>query len=828
MGWRIWQDLRYGLRQLWLSPGFAAVAVLSLALGIGANTAIFQLVDAVHLRSLPVWRPQELAYIDWAKGSMRSGWFSSRSGRFTYAQWDQLRNTQQAFSGLAAWSAKRFNLSTGGESRYADGLFVNGDFFHTLGVKPVLGRILNADDDRLGCGNPPAVISYGFWQREFAGGEDVIGRTVTLDGRFFPVAGVTSRVFFGVEVGRRFEVAVPLCADSLLAESGGRIPNRSAWWIAAMGRLKPGWTVERAQAHIRAISPGFTEATLPPTFRPDDAKRYLANKLDVTSGETGVSGLRRQSPLWMLLVTTGLVLLIACANLANLLLARASVREREIAVRLAIGASRGRLIAQLLAESLLIAVAGTALGVLAAQALSRGMVAFLFRPSDPIFVDLGMDWRMLGFTAAIAVGTCQLFGLLPALRATRIAPASAMRAGGRGLTADRGRFGLRRGLVVAQVSLSLVLLVGALLFVRSLSNLLAADPGFRTEGLAAMNVDLRQAHFSKERLAGVHRELIERLNSRPGIVSAAEVLLSPLSGGGWDENTWAEGSTRRVDCYYNAISPGFFKTMGVGLVSGRDLDDRDVEGSAKVAVISEKFAHDIFGSDNPLGRLFRTQGPAGQADPMYQVVGVVRNTKYYAVRDDFIPVAFFPLVQSGPAGTGGSFVVRSGLPWADTLRTLTAAVAEVNGSIGLEFQSLPARINESLLSDRLLAMLAGAFGFLAGMLATLGIYGVISYMVATRSQEIGIRVALGADRPRVLWLVLREAALLLGVGIVAGTALALWGGKAATAMLFGVKPYDPLTFGAAVLLLGGVALAASYWPARRASRLEPMLALRQD
>ena len=482
---QVWQDLRFGARQLRLNPGFTAVAVLSLALGIGANTAIFQLVNAVRLRALPVQRPEELAYVDFAKGSMRSGWFSTRSARFTYTQWEQIRDQQQAFSGIFAWSATRFNLAAGGEARYAEGLFVSGGFFHVLGVQPILGRAFTAEDDRLGCGNPAAVISYAFWQRELAGNPDALGRTVTLDGRPFPIIGVTGPGFFGVEVGHRYDVAVPLCADPLFFEDGkGRIPGRTAWWLSLMGRLKPAWTVERARAQLQALSPGIMQATLPPEYRPDDAKRYLADKLDVTPGATGVSGLRREyeSPLWLLLATTGLVLLIACANLANLLLARASVREREIAVRQAIGASRARLVAQLLVESLLLALAGTALGALAAQALSRGLVAFLSSPNDPVFVGLGFDFRVLAFTAAVAAGTCLLFGLLPALRATRVAPASAMRAGGRGLTAGRERFTLRRALVVAQVSLSLVLLVGALLFVRSLQKLLAVDAGFRPAG----------------------------------------------------------------------------------------------------------------------------------------------------------------------------------------------------------------------------------------------------------------------------------------------------------------------------------------------------------
>lgn len=556
------QDLRYGARQLLRTPGFTAVAVLSLALGIGANTAIFQLVDAVRLRTLPVEEPQNLVYVNFAPNSARSGWWSSRSATFTTAHWQQIQSQQQAFTGVLAWSATRFNLAQSGEVRYAEGLYVSADFFRNLGVAPVLGRTFAAEDDTPACNNPGAVISYAFWQREFGGEPAALGRTVSLDGRPFPVIGVTSESFFGVEVGNRYEVAIPLCADQLLAEDKTRtrasLPN--AWWLSVMGRLKPGWTVERANAHLQTLSPGIMRATLPPMYRPDQAKKYLENKLEATQGGTGVSGLRRQyeRPLWLLLAITGLVLLIACANLANLLLARASVRERELAVRLAIGASRGRLVRQLLAESLLLAIVGAAFGAVLAQVLSRGLVAFLTTTSNRLFVGLGIDWRVLGFTAALAVATCLLFGLLPALRATRLAPASAMRAGGRGSTAGRERFGLRRALVSTQVALSLVLLVGALLFVRSLQKLLAVDPGFQSEGILAVSLDLRRPNYSEERLPVVYRDLLQRISTRPGVLSAAQVGMTPVSGSGWNQTVRPEGAGAAEsgkNSFFNRASP---------------------------------------------------------------------------------------------------------------------------------------------------------------------------------------------------------------------------------------------------------------------------------
>jgi putative ABC transport system permease protein len=826
------KDLRFALRQLRLNPTFTIVSVLSLALGIGANTAIFQLIDAVRLRTLPVEKPQELASIDFAEGSHKSGMFTSRSARLTYAQWQEIHERPQAFTGTLAWSATQFNLAPGGEVRYADGLFVSGDFFSVLGVSTILGRALTAQDDRAGCGSPGAVISYSFWQREFAGNPGVLGQSVRLDGRPFTIVGVTPAGFFGVEVGNRYDVALPLCADPLFSEDGkGRLPERRAWWLSAMGRLKPGWTVERANAELRTLSPRIMEATLPPSYRPDDARKYLANKLAATAGGAGVSELRQryENPLWILLATTGLVLLIACANLANLLLARASVREREIAVRQAIGASRGRLITQLLSESMLLALLGTALGALLAQALSRALVAFLTTPGNSLFVGLRLDPRVLGFMAGVAVLTCLLFGLAPAIRATSIAPASAMRSGGRGLTTGRDRFSLRRALVVAQISLSLVLLVGAFLFVRSLQKLLDIQPGFRPEGIIAVDLDLRPGHYSKDRLPEIYREMLERLRVRTGAASAAQVGWTPVSGDGWNESTWADGSSAaHQDCNYNRAGPGYFKTMDTAFLAGRDFDDRDDHKAPKVAIVNEAFAQRVFGGGNPVGRSFRVQAPAGKPDPIYQVVGLVRNTKYYELREDFKPIGFIPIAQDDDPGAGATYVLRTNAPVGGILRAATAAAAEVNPGFGIHFTVLTTQLKESLLRERLMAALAGAFGVLAGALAVLGLYGVIAYMVARRRNEIGVRIALGAGRGRVILLVLKEAALLLAIGLAVGVGLALWAARAATAMLYDLKPYDPVTLGAAVALLAMVALVASYAPAYRASRLDPMEALREE
>ena len=478
------QDLRFGVRMLLKSPGFTAVAVLSLALGIGANTAIFQLLNVVRLKSLPVKAPQELAEVRPTDVSGTRGSKSASYPAVTNPIWEQIRDRQQAFSGIFAWGTGGLNLAQGGEVRPAKALWVSGDFFNVLGIQPALGRVFSTADDQRGCSAPGVVISHAFWQREYGGEANVIGRKLTLADHPFEIVGVTQQSFFGLEVGRTFDVAVPICADAVISGKNNRLDSGTNWWLMVTGRLKPGWSSPQASAQLQAISTGLFEQTLPANYPPVSVQNYLGMKLEAVPVGGGYSVLREnyERPLWLLLAIAGLVLLIACANLANLLLARASAREREMAVRQAVGASRGRLIRQLLVESLLLAVVGTALGAFLAQALSRFLVSFLSTSGNSVFLDLTPDWRVLGFAAGIAALTCLLFGLTPALRATRIEPGAAMKASGRGLTAGRERFSLRRALVVVQVALSLVLVASAFLFSRSLNKLLAVDTGFRSEG----------------------------------------------------------------------------------------------------------------------------------------------------------------------------------------------------------------------------------------------------------------------------------------------------------------------------------------------------------
>src|SRR5487761_495336 len=478
----LWNDLKYGIRMLAKSPGFAAVAILTLALGIGANTAIFQLIDAFRLSTLPVRDPQTLAIVQLNTHHWGHGNFNGPYAEVTIPLWQQVQRRQQAFSSIAAWSSDQLNLATGGEVDNAHAIWVSGEFFQALGIRPFLGRLISPADDRTGCSGG-VDLSYSFWQRRYGGAASVIGKTLTLEGHPFPILGVTPPSFYGVSVGDSFDVAVPVCAEPIIRTAEySRITSAGArrdWWLSMFGRLKPGWTLGRAGAQLAVITPAVLHETIPPQYDANGVKHYLAYKLEARPAANGFSPMRQDAsdPLWLLLGLSGPVLLIACANLANLMLARASAREREIAVRLALGATCGRLIRQLLSESALLAIVGAACGVLLAAALSRSLIAFISTPDNRIFLDVRTDWRVLGFAGGLAVLTSLLFGLVPAVRAGNASPGAVLKTGGRGMTAGRERFRLQRILVTSQVALSLVLLAGALLFARSLRNLMTLNPG---------------------------------------------------------------------------------------------------------------------------------------------------------------------------------------------------------------------------------------------------------------------------------------------------------------------------------------------------------------
>jgi predicted permease len=828
----LWRDLRHAFRLLRLSPGFTIVAVVTLALGIGANTAIFQLVDSVRLRTIPVKNPEQLGTVRIADRHWGAGNFSGQYSQLTFPMWVQIRKRQEGFAEIAAWAEQPFNLATGGEVRFAKGIRVSGGFFHVLGVHPALGRLLGPEDDEPGCPASGANISYAFWQSNFAGDPSAIGRRLTLDGNSFEVLGVTQPGFNGISVGNTFDVAVPVCVEPILNPRDNRLPERASWWLATIGRLKPGWTIQRANAQMNAMTPQILQETIPPVYDGEGVKKYLEYKLGAFSASTGFSELREDSEtsLWLLLGISGLVLLIACANLANLMLARAGARERQITIRRALGATRWRMIRELLSESLLLAVGGAICGLFLAFAVSRLLVNFISTSDNQIFLDLGMDWRVLDFTTALAVLTTISFGLAPAIRATRAEPATLLQSGSRGSTVGKERFSLRRILVVSQVALSVVLLMGALLFVRSLRNLTTLNTGFQQTGILVAGIDFERLHIPDERNTEYKRDIVKRIQAMPGVEFAAHARMVPFGGNSSNDNVLTEGSdVEKGVSWLNYLGPGYFQTIGTPLLAGRDFNDRDTATSVKVAIVNEAFVRKILdGTTSPLGKRFRMHEPPGKPRPLYEIVGVVKDSKYQDMHEEFLPFMYFPATQEEKPGPYDQILIRSSLPLTSLIGALKETIGNMNPSIDLDFKVMRTRIRESLLQDELMATLSGFFGFLAALLAAIGLYGVISYMVVQRTKEIGIRMAIGAERVDVLRLILREAGLLTITGLVIGAGLALGAAQAAKSLLYGLKPRDPLTLIAAVVVLSAVAAFASFWPAYRASKLDPLIALRYE
>ena len=826
-----WQELRYALRLLRLSPSFTLVAVLTLALGIGANTAIFQLIDSIRLRTIPVKDAQELATVRIADRHWGSGQFSSQYSQLTFAIWEQIRKRQEGFKEIAAWSDQRFNLATGGEVRYAKGIRVSGDFFHVIGVEPVLGRLLGPADDQPGCATTPANLSYAFWQRNFGGDASVVGKRFTLDGSSFEVVGITPPGFNGVSVGDTFDVAVPICVEPILNPRNNRLTIRHAWWLAAIGRLKPGWTIARANAQMNAVSPAILRETIPQFYDTEGVRKFLEYKLGAFPASTGFSQLREDSgtPLLILLGISGLVLLIACANLANLMLARAGARERQITIRLALGATRARMIRELLSESLLLSMAGAICGLFLAFAVGRMLVAFISTPDSQIFLDLGMDWRVMAFTTALAVLTTVFFGLAPAVRATRAEPATLLQSGSRGTSGGRERFSLRRILVVSQVALSVVLLVGALLFARSLRNLTTLNVGFQQNGILITSVDFKRLQMPEEHFAEYKQEIAKRLKAMPGVESAAQAMLVPFGGSTWNQDVLTEASDEeRGVTWENYVGPGYFQTVGTPLLAGRDFDNRDTAVSVKVAIVNTAFVRKILKGTEALGKRFRLHEAPGKPRPLYEIVGVTGDNKFQDMHEEFLPFVYFPSMQLEKPGPDDQFLIRSSLPLTSMMASVKQTMSDMNPGIDLEFKVFKTQIHNSLLQDELMATLSGFFGFLAALLAAIGLYGVISYMVLQRTREIGIRMAIGADRAAVVKMILRESAMLTAAGLVIGTGLALGAAQAAKSLLYGLKPRDPLTLVMAVVTLSAVAGLASFVPAFRASKLDPLEALRYE
>jgi putative ABC transport system permease protein len=808
-------DLRDSWRSLRATPVVTAVAVLSLALGIGANAALFSILNTLIFKSLPVRDPAGLVVVD--------------HGSWTNPIWEQIRDRQRDIAdGAFAWSAERFDLSSSGTD-IVDGMFASGRIFEVLGVPAVRGRTFSEDDDRRGGpGGPVAVISHAFWQRRYAGADDALGRTIAIDRVPFTIIGVTPPGFFGPDVGRSFDVAIPIGTEPLLRGENSALDGRSNWWLNIMLRLRPGQTLEEATERLRSSQPQIRAATLPGYRHAEDKSSYLSDPFTLVPGGRGMSSLRTryERPLTVIMFVVGMVLLIACANIANLMLARAVARRHELSVRLALGASRARLSRQLIVESLMLTGMGTVLGSLFARWASGALVARLTTPDNQVYLDLAVDWRVLGFTAAAACTTTLLFGLAPALAVSGVAPNDALKEHARGAVGD-GRLRVRGVLVVVQVALSLALVVAAGLFTRTFAALTTRDVGFDRRSVLILNVSVKP----REVPAGARLALFERLRQAaagvPGVTRASTSFTTPVAGSGWNTPIVMPGSTlgaRQRLTWVNAVSPGWFETFGVHLSAGRDFDGRDRLGAPRVAVVNRTFARRFLGTDNPIGLRFTEDQSPG---PPYEVIGMVEDSVYRSLRAAMMPTMFIPMGQWTDSPTGVAIGLRAASGDPLTLaKAVAAAVSREEPNAALSFRSLADQVGSSLMQERLVATLSACFGGLALVLAALGLYGITSYAVSRRRMEIGIRMALGTDRSGVVRLVLGGLARLIGIGLVLGAALSTWATRFVGTLLYGLEPRDPVTFAGAALLLMAVGAIAGWLPARRAARIDPVDVLR--
>jgi predicted permease len=802
------QDLRYALRALRSSPGFALTAILSLALGIGANTAIFSLIDSVMLKTLPVRHPEELLQVTTAM----------YRDAFTNPIWEQLRDRQDVFSGIFAHSLNRYNLSSGGEARYVMGSRVSGQYFETLGVNAVLGRTLTAADDKRGCAGT-AVLSYDFWERAYAGKSDILGKTISLDGHPFVIVGVTQPGFSGVDVGTAVDVSVPICTEAIVFPENNSLDKRGDWWLQVIARPKPGIADSRIAARLNTLAPEIFRATLLANDNPDRSAKFLANTFQIAPAANGLSNLRSKYrvALYTLMVIAAVVLLISCANVANLLLARGAVRQREIAIRMALGSGRMRIVRQLLTESLLLSLCGAVLGFAFAQGGARVLVGFLSTSRNAISLDLSIDGRVLALTAAAGIFTGLLFGLAPAWRGTRVQPQTAMKASTRGVI-EGARFGLGKALVMLQVALSFVLVVGAGLLLSTFRKLSTEDAGFNRQNVLLTRVDIRNANYPLDQRADVYRRMLSRVREIPGVRSASISGLTPISNSSWTETVLIDGVTG--NSAYNSVSSGYFETMGTPLILGRDFTEYDTPQSNPVAIVNETFATRFFGSRNPVGKTYRWKPLSAPIE----ILGVAKDSKYYSLREP-VPPTFFALESQLPPRFFAVIEIRA---TSNMIPAVKAAMEEVNRDISLQFTTFATQVNESLAREKMLATLSGFFGGLALLLAALGLYGVMSYNIERRRNEIGIRMALGAEQSRVLRMVLGEVGILVVMGLAMGFAAALATTRLIQAFLYGLTPNDPWVLGSAGMVLAAAAIFAGYLPARRASRLDPMTALREE
>jgi predicted permease len=850
LGWldTVLGDLKYTFRMFARTPGFTVVAVLTLALGIGANTAIFTLLDQVLLRLLPVKDPQQLVLLTMKGRHYGSNWGGNA---ISHPMFRDFREHNEVFSDMFCRFPNSASLSFGQQAERVQVELVSGTYFSTLGVVPAMGRLLTPADDIVPSGHPFVVLNYNFWKTRFAGDPQIVGKTLILNNYKMTVVGVSQAGFDGVELGFSPKIFIPIMmqAQVNVGNPVDMLKERRNRWVNAFGRLKPGMSQQQAKAALQPFMHSMLEMEVQQKefsrASKYDRDEFLKCWIDVLPGSQGRSYTRRQlsTPLWVLMATTGAVLLIACANLANLMLVRGSSRVKEIAVRLAMGATRPRIIGQLLIESLSLSALGGLTGLAVAFWADRALMK-IYLPSDSggMNISSAPDLRILLFNLAVTVLTGIIFGLVPALQTTKPNLAGTLKDQAGAVVGGGGHHRLRKGLVVVQVTLSLLLLVGAGLFVRSLANLRNLGPGFSPEKLVGFQIDPSLNGYTPERLKVFYPQLSDVLSSIPGVRSVGLASLRILEENEWDSSMSVEGFTpakpdEHAEPYMNAISPNYFATLGVPIVAGRDFtanDSHTVKHGPEVwnwvpttVMINEKFAKKYFAGRNPVGLHLGFGTDPGTPTDM-EVIGVVKDFKYTNLRDEIPEQAYVPYLGDRFL-TGMTMYLRTSADANQLMSAIRSTVRDMDPNVPVySMRTTEVTINESLSTERMIASLSAVFGFLATLLAVIGLYGVMAYTVAQRTREVGIRIALGAARGNVIWLVMREVLLLVGIGVVAGVSASLALTRVVQSQLFGLTPHDPLTLGLATAALALVACAAGYIPALRASRLDPMAALRYE
>jgi len=828
-------DVRYALRSFRKAPVFTAAALVSLALGIGANTAIFSLVDQLILRALPVQDAERIVLLE-GRGRHYGG--STGMNSLSYPMYQDIRDRNQVFGQMMC--RYRFTATVGiaSDATVAIGELVSGNYFPLLGVRAARGRLFTADDDRYIGEHPLAVLGYAFWQSRLAADPGVIGQEIRVNNVPLTIVGIAQSGFDGMEPGLSTQVFVPVAMAPALRLGPGSMFDRRQRWVNVYGRLEPGMTVEKARAGLQPLFHQILDAeVMDPAFRDAtayDKSGFLRMWLDVRPGAQGNAVLRRQyeKPLWVLMGVVGLVLMIACANVAGLLTARAAARQKEIAIRLAMGSSRARTVRQLLTESLLLSVAGGIAGIGLAVAMVKALVGFL--PGNiggRYAIRDAPDLRMLGFALLLGLATGMVFGLVPALQSANPNIASTLKDLAGGVMGGRSQVRIRKALVTAQVALSLLLLIGAGLFLRSLSNLRLLNPGFRAENLVQFQVSPAAIGYSAARLHDFQEKLEERLQRIPGVSAAGLAGIAMLTGNHWDNNVLIEGYQPKtgedVDPNFNIVSPGYFAAMGMRVLAGRPFAVRDRMGAPRVAIVNASFASRHFGDHPALGhRIGIGIDPNTPAD--IEIVGVVNDVRYSGLREEIPREVYLPTGQGENISTRFVYVRTERNP-EQAFGAIRAAVHELDAGLPvLGMKTVSRQVDDSLATERMISTLSAAFGGLATVLAIIGLYGVMAYMVARRAREIGIRMALGAVKGNVLWIVMREVVVVLGAGIALGLPAAYYLGKLVSTELYGIDPLDMPSVASAIALLAAVALLAGYIPARRAAAYDPSRVLRYE